>query len=408
MERVRLTRGSDGGRVKPIRPPAGSLTILDDPSQAGPADDPDAADPQVPVQMTQLLVDDAFVDDLLERLRTASERILVQFMTFEGDEAGWTVADALIDAAEQGMDTRVLIDAYTDHFVSDTWYKDQSVADEVESTRQMIEAMREAGIQVKRTRPFGAANWLLFARNHRKIVVIDDTTYLGGTNISDHNFAWHDFMARFDHPGLARDCQDVFDRTWQGKHVGRAYRSGLVTGKPLEHAFHDLITEAEEEVIISSPYAADLQLVRLLSDLDPGVRRVFMTLEENNIAGVDAVTPYVHEKLVQADVEVRYYPDFSHAKFLLVDGEAALIGSSNFNLDSFRVKDEIGLVLRDEGSVQRLRDQLYVERAGGLITEHGGLGTVAKARSALATHLYHAAVLAYERLAVPRADVLDE
>lgn len=358
--------------------------------------------------MTQVLVDDEFVEDLLQRLETAKERVLVQFMTFEGDQAGWTVADALIDAAEQGMDTRVLIDAYTDHFVSDTWYKDQSVADEVESTREMIEAMGQAGVQVKRTRPFGTANWLLFARNHRKIVVIDGTSYLGGTNISDHNFAWHDFMVRFDHPGLARDCADVFDHTWHGQEVDRSYPTGLVTGRSLETAFHDLVQEANQEVILSSPYAADLQLVRLLSELDPSVRRVFMTLEENNIAGVDAVTPYVHEKLVQADVEVRYYPDFSHAKFLLVDGKAAIVGSSNFNLDSFRVKDEIGLVLRHEPSVKRLRDRLYVERAGQLTTEHGGLGPMAKARSALATLLYHGAVLAYERLVVPRADVLDE
>lgn len=384
--------------------------ILDDPTpaSAAAATSSPAVDPDTPVQMSSLLVAEAFVDDLLDRLACAEDRILVQFMTFEGDDAGWTVADALIDAAEEGMDTRVLIDAYTDHFVSETWYKDESVAQEVEATGRMIEAMRAAGIQVKRTRPFGRANWLLFARNHRKIVVVDETTYLGGTNISDHNFAFHDFMVRFDDPALARDAADVVDRTWQGQQVDRAYPTGLATEGHLEQAFYDLLQEATEEVIISSPYAADLHLVRVLSDLDPSVRRVFMTLEENNIAGVDAVTPYVHEKLVQSGVEVRYYPDFSHAKFLLVDGSAAIIGSANFNLDSFRVKEEIGLVLRHRRSVQRLRDTLYVERAGQLTTEHGGIGALTKLRSALATHLYHAAVLAYGRLAVPRSEVLDE
>ena len=30
-------------------------------------------------------------------------------------------------------------------------------------------------------------------RNHKKIFVIDDVGYIGGINISDHNFAWLDF-----------------------------------------------------------------------------------------------------------------------------------------------------------------------------------------------------------------------
>ena len=44
---------------------------------------------------------------------------------------------------------------------------------------------------------------------------------------------------------------------------------------------------------------------------------------------------------------MRSFSEFFHAKFALIDGETMLVGSSNFGLHSFRVNQEIAVVVRD-------------------------------------------------------------
>ena len=54
--------------------------------------------------------------------------------------------------------------------------------------------LRAAGVAVTFTQPWGPVLFFGLSRNHKKIYVVDDRAYLGGINISDHNFAWRDFM----------------------------------------------------------------------------------------------------------------------------------------------------------------------------------------------------------------------
>src|SRR6185503_1894122 len=87
----------------------------------------------------------------------------------------------------------------------------------VKNTRAMLASLKAAGVKVGITNPAGLLWHRLPARDHRKFVLIDDDiAYIGGINISDHNFRWHDLMLRIDDAGVAALLRSDFEATWRG------------------------------------------------------------------------------------------------------------------------------------------------------------------------------------------------
>ena len=53
-------------------------------------------------------------------------------------------------------------------------------------------------------------------RNHKKCVLIDhQISYVGGINITDHNFGWKDLMIRQQDEQLASALHASFQADWQ-------------------------------------------------------------------------------------------------------------------------------------------------------------------------------------------------
>ena len=48
----------------------------------------------------KLLIDDEFKNEFYNKLKRAKKHIELQFMTFEGDKTGWSVAKLLIKKAK--------------------------------------------------------------------------------------------------------------------------------------------------------------------------------------------------------------------------------------------------------------------------------------------------------------------
>ena len=56
------------------------------------------------------------------------------------------------------------------------------------------------------------------------------------------------------------------------------------------------------------------------------------------------------EPLIQAGIELyEYRPTMMHIKMLIVDGELVSVGSTNFDIRSFRLNDEASLNVYDRG-----------------------------------------------------------
>jgi len=218
---------------------------------------------------------------------------------------------------------------------------------------------------VKFVAPMGLLFRRLPARDHKKIVLIDDRiAYIGGINFSDHNFAWHDLMLRIEEPRLARFLEEDFLVTWSGSdRAGSLKLPGFelhaLDGKGNRAVFAgvlDLLDGAREEIFLECPYVTPPFSQRLEAAARRGVRVVVVTPERHN-------WPLVRDALLcqaaRSPLEVRLYPDrMTHVKALLVDGRRLVLGSANYDVWSYRWQKEYLAVITDPAVVEAFRTRV--------------------------------------------------
>ena len=104
--------------------------------------------------------------------------------------------------------------------------------------------------------------------------------------------------------------------------------------------------------------------------LDPAQRGVKVTMI--NSKSIDKILVghaqrSFYEELLGAGVEIYLYqtPAFLHTKQVTIDDEVAILGSSNLDIRSFELSQEVGLVLYDKTAVQTLRkiERAYLARS---------------------------------------------
>lgn len=309
------------------------------------------------LQRYKLLVgSEAFAQAAEADMAGAKRRVLVQAMTFEGDAAGLRVADAI--GSSPAQDRRVLVDSYTRHVVSDAFVwsprrlTDRAFADEVRSTTTMFKGLEAKGAWVLVTNPPGILFLGFAARNHKKLVVCDDVAYVGGLNFSDHNFAWRDLMLRIEDPYVADRLSDDFDATWRGKPEAWTAQFGDLSlhsldGRNNREVFTGVmarIAAARTRICVVSPYLT-FPFVEVLAEARArGVEVQLITPLANNKR---AVRDYLVSAALDAGFDVRLTPEMEHLKGMLIDDEALILGSSNFDFVSYHAQEELVAVVSD-------------------------------------------------------------
>lgn len=335
-----------------------------------------------------------FVTELRTKLPLARRQILVQLMTFDGDAAGLEISELLVQAANRGVSVKLLIDSFTSFRVSDVPVRRPEVADEYEVTKSMFARLRAENVELKFTHPLGPAKIFAPSRNHKKIFIIDDACYLGGINVSDHNFEWHDFMIRIDHQPTWSEVVADFEFSFAGGR--RSTNSRIITNSEIETVFDSLVLNAKESVLLASPYAVDIGLTKLVKKATAPQIQIVAS-RDNNLDLYEVMSPYLEWRLRRGGAEMLSYANFSHSKFLLVDDSQLLIGSSNFGRHSFWCNQEICLLINDETFIADFKEALlfdtdplppedpfHVVLAGGVVS-----------------YAIHASVLALRHLIVP-------
>ncbi len=322
-------------------------------------------------------------------------------MTFDGDASGLAVADLLAGDAGRGVEVRLLVDCFALRYVSDRKDTDPSVRDEAAETKAMFDRLRAAGVAVTFTQPFGPVKFFGLSRNHKKLYVVDDHAYLGGINISDHNFAWWDFMVRTTDPATVEAVAEDFARTEQGDR--RSVNTAVLTNREIEPAFTQLVHEATASLVLASPYSLDLVIVKLLGRAQATTRTV-ITARQNNYRWLRAAEPYIWSRLARAGVELRTYPDFFHAWSLLADDDK-LLGSSNFSRHSFRCNQEVCLLLTDTEFIADFKARMLADTGPLEPTERSQTAAATLAGAAVA-HFYFHAVIGAAQLVAPLAPAL--
>ncbi len=312
-----------------------------------------------------------WVARLIDDIDGARARVHLLFYIFESDATGQQVADALSRAVRRGVECRVLIDA---------------VGGEHGLVHLAPWPLRAGGVDVRAALPAGlfrrsAGRFDL--RNHRKVAIIDGRiAHVGSQNIVNPEFVPgfpnEELMARTTGPVVTQleavFLADWFEETDQrpagaknvfgetattGMSVAQVLPSG--PGYPRENArdlFIALLQAARTSVVITTPYFIPDEpfLQALQSAAARGVAvHLIVSMHANQPFSQFAQRSY-YEDMLACGVQIHLYrPRFLHAKHLTIDGDVAVVGSTNIDIRSFALNAEVNLVVFDPAVVTRLR-----------------------------------------------------
>ena len=305
---------------------------------------------------------------LVADIDAARHHIHLQTYIFADDATGEQVMDALAGAANRGVECRVLYDPIG----SARW------------TRRVRKKLSARGVRVAQSlpvAPWRRASARADLRNHRKIAVIDGILgYVGSQNIVDAQFrpgvVYEELVARVRGPAVV-EMQTVFALDWfvetgerlsgegyfrhytgEGKSTAQLMPSGPDYGEVgIGHLTVALVHGARERVIVTTPYfipeAALLQAMRTAVLRGVAVHLIVSSASDNSLVRFAQRSYY--SELLEAGVKVHLYKaGFLHAKHISIDGEVALIGSSNVDVRSYVLNAEATLIVYDDMTVADL------------------------------------------------------
>ncbi|MBC7591867.1 MAG: cardiolipin synthase [Salinibacterium sp.] len=329
------------------------------------------------------------LDAMTEAIRGARKSLHVEFYILSLDSTTAPFFDALEDAHQRGVVVRVLLD-HLGNFPYPSFGR----------TKRRLNRM---GVEWHLMLPFQPLRGKIQRpdlRNHRKIMVVDDTVaYTGSQNVIDTGYQrwknhrrglqWQDFMVRFEGPVVA-GLDALFITDWYSETNELLERSSATSltdegpgdldcqvvpsgpGFPGENnlrLFNSLVYAAQEKVILVSPYFVpdDSMLYAITTAAQSGLRvELFVSEIGDQFFAYHAQRSY-YEALLKAGVVIYLYksPTILHAKHMTIDDDVAVIGSSNMDMRSFTLDLEVSVMVRGKGFIDSLRgvEQSYRENS---------------------------------------------
>jgi len=315
------------------------------------------------------LVDDydALIRRLIEDIDAAQHTVRLLIYIFADDDVGQSVIAALGRAVRRGVRCEVLLDPVG----SGPW------------VRGTLESLRRENVSTREALPF---HWLRGRtrrdmRNHRKLFVIDGVVgYAGSQNIVAKDFRRgvvnRELVARVTGP-IVSALEAVILVDWSLEtneelppslpvpaKSGSATLQLLPSGAdyPLE-GFQTLLVwqlhEARKSAIIVTPYFIPDQDVigALQTAAARGVEVDIIVSQVVDHPLVNLAQRSYYDELLACGVRVHEYRDhLLHAKNVSIDGNLGIIGSSNVDLRSFQLNEEVSLLLLDRSSVASLEN----------------------------------------------------
>lgn len=314
-------------------------------------------------------------NSLKRDLRNATHSICMQYYIFLDDTIGHEIAEILMEKARQGVDVKVMYDHVGSFSARNRFFK----------------LMNSAGVE---THPFFKVTFPHFAnrinwRNHRKIVVIDESIgYIGGMNIADRYVTvgengrkWRDTHFRVE-GDIVESLLFSFVIDWNFRNQSHPMRypkspvvpfsdsvgMQLVTSGPLSQwdnlalCFLKAITSATKCIYIQTPYFLPTDALQhaleaaALSKIDV---RVMIPRQSDSRMLQYASFSYVTQCL-KAGIKVYLYnAGMLHTKAMIIDDNLVTAGSTNFDFRSFENNFECNLLIYDKEINRQMRDIFF-------------------------------------------------
>ncbi len=318
---------------------------------------------------------DAAYTAMLEAIEEAEDYVYLVTYIFNGGDIGAKFIQALGEAAQRGVDVRLMVDGMGQFY---SWSR---------SWRQL----KDQGVQVIEFMPlsFFPPKVSINLRNHRKVLVADGKGFTGGMNIADYHRSSHrDYAVQDVHFAcsgpLVSQLREAFLLDWGfctnnyavptraeedmcGDILCRVVLDGPGSGKdPLHELIYGGIGVARKSICIMTPYFLPTHEVTaaLKAAALRGVDVRIILPEKNNIFMVHWATFHLLPTLLEVGVRIFYQrAPFAHTKLFLVDDYYVQMGSANFDARSLRLNFELNVECFDSSFSREMKNHFrYVQK----------------------------------------------
>ena len=314
--------------------------------------------------ITVLRNGDRIFPAMLTAIENAEHSVDLMTYVYWKGEIATKFAETLSAAARRGVRVRLLIDAVGG----------------LQIERGLVNRMDDAGVHVEWFRkPWLNSPLKQNHRCHRKVLVVDEkVAFTGGVGIAEewsgdarNADEWRDTHIEVRGPAVdglraafaqnwaesGRDLygdEDTFPQQPQsGTTVAQVVRGSASIGwDDLQSTFRVMLDSATERLSLATAYFApdDFFLDRLCAAAQRGVQvDVLLPGPGADKRVCQLASEATYERLTSCGVRVwNFQPSMMHAKIMIVDGRAAVVGSSNFNRRSLDHDEEVVVVMLDE------------------------------------------------------------
>lgn len=299
-------------------------------------------------------------DDMLAAIRGARKQVLLETYIWKGDAVGQAFKRALVEAADRGVEVRVIYDSFANLVVSPRFKHFPP------QVKVLAFPVYSAGLRFFDLSRYG--------RDHRKILVVDDEVgFVGGYNIgSAYATEWRDTHCRITGPGVA-DLTRAFADFWnlhREKRFRRDEQPMLVSTPPswepairvhrnvprlwmfpIRAMYLEAINRAQKNVWMTHAYfIPDENFVEtLVLAARRGVDvRLLLPAKSNHIVA-DWISRGYFRRMLGAGIKIHRFRDaMVHAKTATIDGSWTTIGTANVDRLSMSGNYEINVEVFDE------------------------------------------------------------
>ncbi|MDR1757897.1 MAG: phospholipase D-like domain-containing protein [Bacteroidales bacterium] len=305
----------------------------------------------------------SWLSRLLQDIENAKSYIYIETFRLRDDAVGRSLLTALARKAQQGIEVKLLVDAFgTPRF-------------------PMLSQTAQKGVDIrffKRLVFLFPWFWQNHERTHRKIALIDhQLLHIGSANYTEYGQQWRESILRIENEALAQAFKKIFLTHFSHYrkkfnplnyykiiHVDRfciIRETPSIIHQKAKNYFLQLIREAKETIMLISPYFVTGS--RLLTSLSRAVKRgVKVTIvipEKSDVRAADYVRDIFLKNFYKKGIYFQMFTKGNiHAKLLCVDEKIFSIGSTNFDYRSFRYMHEINLAGEDPDICSLIVDYL--------------------------------------------------
>ena len=307
---------------------------------------------------------------MLEAMAQARQRVFLETYNFADNVIGHRFATTLVERAQAGLDVRLTYDA----------------VGSVGSARQFFEAMSAGGVRVLKFHPIWPClqNVSYYHRTHRKMLIADETGFVGGLNIAreyasfaDGGLGWRDTMVRLLGP-VVSDLAHLFLELWRSPQIRprakvEAVADELPTGLSIRvlgssHVtprceiaaqYRAAIRKARRTVWIANPYFLPSASFRraLRKAAKRGVDVRIMVPQQSDLPVVLSAAQHFYHRYLRWGIRVfEWAGPMLHAKTAVIDGEWSTVGSFNLDRRSLLQNHEVSAIITGRAFGRQMAD----------------------------------------------------